>query len=1132
MSVVFEPNTYKKLKEMDPAYQAMVRVRDTSNIYDIKQRFIKDTTRNDFVEPLKLFSNNCGLLSDGKYIDLRNFFITPKTITISGKTTTINTPVKYFKFKTNAILNTHNHPKTKDTYIVKTNNENLFSLSHTIDANGNIKYQYGDKQLVQVQYSSEPLQRLDKLSIFEMPALFLYLNGIKIPDNEIFIYASKYWTDVFVPMKYIGDVEASGFYCDYTFNIDFRQPGSEDFYFRSDNFNGGFVNIDLTNEDFHYNSINKSINKDKIIVFNKGKIINIDDVSYLEGTDNKQIHIDFKEPIVGGDIEIYILNDVVYRYNKPETSMLNPNGTKLHFFIDDDYYTNTVSGPITKSAISFFYDGKRIDDTKITQTSRFSFEYDVNISDFDEKLIDYFVEDINWYIDDSKHVIYGDDYYLLNLLGVKRCVDKMKGLPSLSIFDDNNYSISFKKVLSKNGTQFKVQNVIDYYNNLEKNYNTDADRIKKLMTDVPSITRPAFDQFKHKSKKMVILGNEKDVNTSSVYPIVKHDSVIYYKIYLNHLLLGSENYTIERNFDVDIIVINKSCLDPLIKDVDGEIISGINRIELFQYDMTYYERTIFKSKVDGTFSTINNDDGSISYTKVFNFDDLPFGDDFLQDDIVAIEQVKKSWFSASEKEYHLIYPSLEGIGYQMSKGYVITKNEFDRTLTVKITFNHFELVGGEFYLLCKNYNITRSFGYTNDDNSYMYENDLVFPIYSDYVEYTLDPETNKKIISGVVPYFPYINNSEPSISRNGKELIYGKDYTYLTPEKNGAIACSFIVLKSQTNNNSIISCQFNSAKTNILILGYNDLNIDNKYGLLYLSELGYPVSTEYMNIFINGEKLSKFDVDILSDKLIRVHNVYRPIKTVLITTSLIYKESEFEEYVNLYKPSEFELLLENIFSNCDPSKLVNTGKPSIDLTYKNTPDNPMYSINIGFDRYVDSVEQKENPYKDLAASGYNSDVLKVMYMNWLCKSRKTKAYGLRDLNINPIVLKYFSIYNNVVIDNQIDMVIDSSRVYEGLFPDICNPITRYDDDLKPTLVYPGGNISKRREFFYTMIEDIAAKNDDTEIVFTKNDANDVTMIDSLRAHQGAKILYPEDFPLGTDKNGILWTGSNKSYVLN
>ena len=126
-----------------------------------------------------------------------------------------------------------------------------------------------------------------------------------------------------------------------------------------------------------------------------------------------------------------------------------------------------------------------------------------------------------------------------------------------------------------------------------------------------------------------------------------------------------------------------------------------------------------------------------------------------------------------------------------------------------------------------------------------------------------------------------------------------------------------------------------------MIVGYNDLNIDNKYGLVYFSELKYPISTEYMNIYVSGEKLSKYDVDILSDKLVRFKNIYRPITSILITTNLKYNFSEIEEYLDLYQ-SDFELLLEDIFWNCDQK--IPENKPLVNYVYK---VNPMYEEFIG-----------------------------------------------------------------------------------------------------------------------------------------------------------------------------------------
>lgn len=1183
-SVKLEENSYKKLRECDSSWQSMTRMTDVNNIFDVRQEFVKNSTKNDFESELDKFEQNKGLLSNGVFINKQDFF----TITsVDSNSKLTSKPVKYFKFKANVVLDFRNKAMIPDTYIDKTHYSSIYALeASTTDSK--TTYTFGDKAIEEETLSSYPLQRVDKLTDNELTSMFLYINGIKIPDNEIFVFAGRSWTDILVPMSYIGNIESSSFYTDVLFNIDVRKSGTESFYYRNESLSGNSVTIDMSADDYFYSSFSQktqTVTKDKIVMFVDGKIKTIKDVNYVENTDKKSITIDFNEYLSAANVEIYVLNDIVDRYKIPETSMLNPNGSKVHFYLNDDYITDTLCGPITKSAVSFFYDGVRMDDTKIVQTSRFSFEYQIDryiytivadikttsplskvtyyeqISDgtyivsdvtagfnssktyytrkasetFDESKMDFFIEDINDLVGDSQFRLYGDDYYLLNMLGVKRCVDKMKGDLSYSIFDDSKYSIGFKGVLSKDGTQFDVPTVKSYYNNLEENYHTDGSRIEQMIKDKPSICRDLFKQFKRPSKKFIVLGNEKDVSMSSIEK-VSDDANIYYKIYVNHVLLESSDYTTTRVNGIDLITVGKSVLNPLVKDSNGNITSGINRIELFQYDLTYSSKLIIDGNVNDTgfTSSTSTEDGIKYYYKTYNIADLPFGDEFLDDDIAAIEPVEKSWFTKDDDEYYLVYPNLtDNKGFRAVKSFEIT-NHGTSTITIKIALNDYTHTTGDFYLLCKNFNIVKSIYITNEDTTYMQENDLVYPIYSSYVTYTTDTSGNK-VVDKLVDYIPYINNSEPFLTKNGKELVYGKDYTFITPDDNNAIACSFLVMKSQLDANDVIVLQFNSAKTNILILGYNDLSIENKYGLIYMSELKYPVDTEYMNIIVNGEKVSSMDVDILSDKLIRVHNIYRPITSLVVTTNLLYKESEIQNFINCYRPSEFELLLAKIFRNCDPSYEIDTDYPAIDSVYKVISTSSDYETNHGFDINVDSVQQAENPYKDESDDVYNSDTIVIMYINWLCHSKKTRAYGFKTENINPTVLKYFSIYSNTVVDNRIDMFVDASRYYDGVYEDINSEPIKYEIDntdntiLHRTYQYPGAQIDLRRRFFYSMLMDILDENSTERLGWDEENKQD-DLVKELCDHEGSRVLYPDDYPLDPDRNGIRWTGSNTDIV--
>lgn len=1198
MSVILDETGYRTIRNDDPSYQAMTRVSDANNIYDVKQTYIKNSERNDFTGALSDWDNNCGLLNDGKYISMKDFFMTVEPTTVNGKKYLKGITVPYFKFKTNAILDYRGGTRIAGTYIDKTKQESIYSLTsiNAVDTSGDVTVVYGqsEKKLEENVYNSYPLQRVDKLVIYDLASLFLYVNGRKIPDNEIFVYTNKSFTDVFIPRKYLGDIENPDITIEDTIAIDYRQAASEELYYRNESFTGNTIDIDLNDEQYDYvASKNKELDINRVVLFVNGYIKRAKSISKDE---NDILHIELNDSLNTSDVELYILNNIVYRSTPEDTRLLNKNETKLHFYLNNDYTTDVLCGPITKSAVSFFYDSKRIDDDLITQTSRFSFEYNIEIKDFDPTKVDFFIEDINWKISDISYKTYGDDYYLLNMLGVKRCVDKMRGYKSYSVFDESLYSsLSFKKALSNNGELFDVLKARNKYKKLDYQINSPTTRAKSLITERPTLLRKFLEEFQVPCKRLIVLGNDKDVVTSSVSKITDLEAEVYYKIYVNHSLISTSKYSTERDGDHDLITIDKSVL--IASDDVDEIKNfkkSVNEIEIYQYDMTYKNKCVYLDTIDNSFDEVIESDGSKSYVKTYLLEDLPFTGEFLIDDICAIEKVAKDWYDSNSKEYYFTYPSSEHYGYRCVKYFEVLKKT-DDLMTIKIKLNDYTHTKNKFFLMSKQYNVTEEFVITNEDNSYLSDNDVVKPIYSTYVE----KDSDGKVVE-IYDFIPYINNSEPIVQQNGKELIYGDKYTFINPLTNDNIACSFLILKQQPSVDDVFTLMFNSNKTNILIVGYDNLNIDNRYGLLYLSELKVPISTQYMNIIVNGEKLSELDVDILSDKLIRVHHVYRPITSVLITTNSLYKDIELQDYMNLYQESEFEKVLESIFHNCDPSKKYDAEYPIIDYVYKvdpyysdfvgeeehdynneyykeyvnyiyehenefdknsvwssvfsepdsiNEPEKHeawvnankffnIYKWNHGFVKDSDSVQQMENPLVG-ETKVYESDVFMIMYLNWLARSKQTRTYGFKADNIDPIVLKYFSIYQNTIIDNRIDIVVDAGKEYEGLQDDI-NEIIKYDWDEtnpKPIYQYPGGQIDLRRRYFWnmflTLIEEKQAKNPDNEISYVGvPDTTELDIIENMKSHKLANTLYPCDFPIEPDKNGIRWTGTNVDIVTN
>ena len=1194
MSVIIDDSDYRIVRNNDPSYQSMARISDTNNISDIYQEYIKiGNTRNDFATQITNFDNNKGILNDGKSINMTKFFVKSELYTEFGAQKVKNTTIPYFKFKTNFALNFNDTSKIKDTYVTKS----VYEMQTDEDGT----------HVVNNTYSSYPLQRVDKLTINELPSLFIYINGVKIPDDEVYIYTNNSFTDVFIPEKYIpGNIHDEKSNINAKIQIDYRQPGSECLYVKYDKSvnlpyenNEYKLTIDLNNEEFKYNAVEivKRLNKqDSLTIFKNGLFESINNY-HFNVTEDNILEIYFNYNIFNNieNAELYLLNDIVYRF-KPGISKIISSKNTISFSINDDFIVDTITGPISKNAISFFYNKKRILDSEITQTSRFSFEYTIDDNNYDISKIDFFIEDINKKIDENLHTMYGDDYYLLNMLGVKRCADKMLGKLSYSIFDELKYSIDFKEVLSKNGTLFDEEYVNMLYSYISDNIRTPAEKIKYLISKRPSLMRTFLERIKIPTKHFRVIGNKNNVVLTSVTEI-EPDAEVFYKIYVNHILVETKDYTVVREDNRDIITVSKNVLKA-VNDNNSPLYYGINEIELFQYDNTYKNSNIYKdtipvkelelseagSSING-FTRLIDVDGNPVYRKTYSLSELNFGQEFVNDDICAIEQVRKSWYDSRNPEYYFYYPSEENIGYRLSKYFkVVERTDNYVTIDVELHETSPETTNGTFFLLAKQFNVSKEMVFGNADKSYMEENDLMFPIYNTYVEKSADGS-----VVNVYDYIPYITNSEPNIIINGREKIYGKDYTFINPERRDNVTTSYLVFKNQLEDNSIIVTQFNSSKTNVLLVGYDDLSIDNKYGLVYLSELPYPVSTEYMNIYINGEKLSNYDIDILSDKLVRIYHIYRPIRSILITTNLKYKDSEFADFKAVYEPSKFEKLLEEIFHNCDPSKNKDVDKPDIDTIYKINPyssfvfgdvdyttlsetilkkyewyikqikenselyngdsefikyfeydkDNPeawnyakkffdAYKSNHGFEENVDSVKQKENPFTESPDVNYYTDLLEIMYLNWLSNSGKTRTYGFKANNIDPDVLKYFSVYENVIINDRIDIVVDSNRFYDGLKPDVTNDIFVREND-KLRVQYPGADYNIRRRIFFKILEEVFNNYDLTKPYYDSETGNDL-LIKELCDNRASNILYPGDFPLHPDNDGIRWTGSDKNLI--
>ena len=244
----------------------------------------------------------------------------------------------------------------------------------------------------------------------------MYINGVKIPDSEIYVYCTDSFTDVFISEKAIGDIRYDKNEDEFedinvTFHIDYRKVGTESFYHyekKTSEVTSDTMSINLNKYEYHFDNLLDDVKLEELVVFADGVLQRASNVTrnapeytpipptltsflvdgkivekyykrverngemiyvlftkgeYLNTTPDPTKHfkrtdiitITFDDNITYTTLEVYILNDIIYRYRRPIDITTNVASNKLHFYLPDDYWHDTLYGPITKNAISFFY---------------------------------------------------------------------------------------------------------------------------------------------------------------------------------------------------------------------------------------------------------------------------------------------------------------------------------------------------------------------------------------------------------------------------------------------------------------------------------------------------------------------------------------------------------------------------------------------------------------------------------------------------------------------------------------------------------------------------------------------------------------------------------------------------------
>jgi hypothetical protein len=863
--------------------------------------------------------------------------------------------------------------------------------------------------------------KMTTLAKEEFGALQLYVNEHKIPDDLIYIYMSESQTDILFPKRFLNtETSENDFFIEKRIYPKFQYINV---YFPI--VSGSFFQFDISKHEFEHSNINEH----NLLIFQDGQLLMSE--KYVNSTWNedmmtRRVTITIQTVLTENEIEIMfdssIKSKTVFAHNQPST--------QASWFIKEmPGYYDILNGPIAKTSGYFFVNGRRIPNNKINQVGRVNFTYDDTINNI--KTCTCYFSDRDLELNDTKFTVYDQDYYLINMIGPENITKALRGLYT------NNYfqGLNFHKILNNNSKTYNINEVTNYIKNIEKY--TDADsKTKYLLKDNPSLMREFLKFFGKADMYKNIRHTDEEFHTLS-FDVDYGETNQYEYIYL----IEVEGKHVK---DTHITVENKGIRE-YVKVPGNYFKSGINRLHiqmLRKMKVTTIDYKIF------AVADIQNVNG----TNMITLPALPTAQD--ASDYLILEY--------SQNETNYIYDTTLDSG-NPNQGWKMKKDvhiQLNNDKTVSIIFD--TLPKKECALYSKRF----CFKYTKViERNVVDLEDVAIPLRSN---------STYKV--------PIIPNGLLKVYLNNNLLYEGIDYYIRHPENFAFTTYTIICVKRNIKKDDVLTVYFTDIKNKVV--QHKAGKVFNKYGFVYFGSIDFPYSPDYIDLYINGRLIYKDEIEILSDKLIRVPNEVEPFIDVYAETNFRVDIDKFNFFLEDYEDSYFEKFIRDIFIIYD----LNTSSVP-------TPANGATDFYYSLDENVDSVMKLPNPSDNSRNEYVRYDLLTNAYLIWL-RSVSSKSLMKPSEDIKEEIVNYFQLYSDSLTKRN-DIVISSkgTSLYENL---IFGPYT-----------YPFNKAVKNRRLIqWAMKNKIPSGEILEKYKFDLNEANDI---------------YPRDVPKSVSSRSVVDT---------
>lgn len=159
-------------------------------------------------------------------------------------------------------------------------------------------------------------------------------------------------------------------------------------------------------------------------------------------------------------------------------------------------------------------------------------------------------------------------------------------------------------------------------------------------------------------------------------------------------------------------------------------------------------------------------------------------------------------------------------------------------------------------------------------------------------------------------YLPKLSNYSYFLFADGRRLIEDLDYIILSQNKRKDRNMCEVLFKTRFKEGTHIEVYFTEVYNQELgTVEY----VNNKYGIVYFSDLIVPFDSGYLSLYVNGKLIPDDDIEVISSNIIKIYNVDNlidisvksklniPIKLLdEYTNTFVQNPSAWNEYIKKY----------------------------------------------------------------------------------------------------------------------------------------------------------------------------------------------------------------------------------------